>query len=238
MKRFYKLVTIQPREGGYALHLDARPVKTPSGKILLAPNENFATALQGEWAAQIDNIIPETMPLTQMMSTQIDQVSEQRASMSASILNYLDTDLLCYRAGELPPGIQEAQAAQWDPWLTWFEKRFGRALETTTGLTALMQAAQAHDSVQSHVHSFNDAEFTVLQIVVPMTGSLVLGLAFIDGTITPEQVYNAARVEENFKAKLYNEAFYGPDPAQEKKDAAMLRDLEAAAQFLKLTSAK
>jgi chaperone required for assembly of F1-ATPase len=236
MKRFYKLVTIQPREGGYALHLDARPVKTPSGKILLAPNENLATALQDEWAAQVEKIDPATMPLTQMLSTQIDQVSEQRASMSASVLNYLDTDLLCYRAGELPPGIHEAQAAQWDPWLVWFEKRFGSALETTTGLAALTQEIQAHEAVQTQVQSLKDSDFTVLQIVVPMTGSLVLGLAFIEGAITPEQVFNAARAEENFKAKLYNEAFYGPDPAQEKKDAAMLRDLEAAAQFLELSA--
>ncbi len=43
---------------------------------------------------------------------------------------------------------------------------------------------------------------------------------------------DAARVEEQFKAEIYNEELYGPDPHEEKKDTAKKNDLEASAQFL------
>ncbi|MCB9982513.1 MAG: ATP12 chaperone family protein [Rhodospirillales bacterium] len=233
MKRFYKLVSIRHDKDGWAVHLDGRPVKTPLKKTLLAPNEALAAAIQAEWAAQGESIDPETMPLTQILSTQIDRVSGQRAAMSAELLKFLDTDLLCYRAPkDQPPGQAEKQAESWDPWLQWFADEFGAALETTTAIAALKQPAAAHKAVKEKVAVLDDARFTILQLAVPLSGSLVLGLAFVDGKISPQDIYNAARVEEQFKDKIYNAEIYGRDPASEKKDAAMLRDLEAAAQFL------
>ena len=67
---------------------------------------------------------------------------------------------------------------------------------------------------------------------MPLTGSLLLGLAFVRQAITPEEAFAAARVEESHKAELYNEAKHGPDPAQEKKDREALRDLQAARDYL------
>jgi chaperone required for assembly of F1-ATPase len=233
MKRFYKLVSIDKGAQGYAVHLDGRPVKTTGGKILSAHSENLANALQREWAAQENTIKPQTMPLTQILNTQLDQVAVNREAMSKEVLKYFDTDLLCYRAGPQPEGQAEAQVQAWDPWLKWFEKRFGFKLETTTALTALHQPQGAHEAVKSYVQALSDAQFTVLQIVVPLSGSLILGLAFVEQAIDPETLFAAIRVEENFKAKIYNEEFYGPDPAQGKKDQAIRADLEAAEQYLK-----
>ncbi len=235
MKRFYKLVSTHREAEGYAIHLDGRPVKTPMRTVLIAPNEALANEIVKEWAAQEDMIDPETMPLTQILSTQIDRVSGQREEMSVPLLKYLDTDLLCYRAPkDEPPGQAEKQAEIWDPSLAWFEKRFGTALQTTSDLIALAQPESAHKAVQETVESYDEARFTALQLVVPLAGSLVLALAFIEGEITPQELYIATRVEEHFKDEIYNAEKYGRDPLIEKKDAAMMRDLEATATFLKL----
>ncbi len=235
MKRFYKLVSTHQEAEGWAIHLDGKPVKTPLRVSLLAPNEALADEVMKEWAAQEEQVDPDAMPLTQILSTQIDRVSEQRTIMSTEILKFLDTDLLCYRAPkDQPPGQAERQADIWNPWLNWFEQRFNTKLQTTVDLVALTQAPQAHKGAKDAVENFDDAHFTALQLVVPLAGSLVLGLAFVEGVITPEQLYEAARVEEHFKDKIYNAEKYGRDPLQEKKDAAMLRDLEAASLFLKL----
>lgn len=234
MKRFYKLVSFQPHQGEYAITLDGRMMKTPLGSVLTVKTHALAQALQEEWAAQGNEIVPVSMPLTHIVSTQIDQVAYQRTAMSATILKYLDTDLLCYRAGDIPPGMQEAQEKAWDPWLKWFQERFGFGLQTTTSLQALDQPANAHTVVKAFIENLSAEYFTVLQMIVPMCGSIVLGLAFIEEALSPQDVYNAARVEENFRAKIYNEEFYGPDPAQSKKDAAFMSDLIAAERFLKL----
>ncbi len=233
MKRFYKLVSVAEARGGFSILLDGKPVKAPSKKLLLAPTKDMAEAIMQEWGAQVDHIIPDTMPLTQILTTRIDRVATERGVMTGALLKYIDTDLLCYRA-DYPPELAEKQAEAWDRWLAWFAEKSGTKLATTTGLAALAQPQQAHKAARDFVAGLDDDRFTVFQMVASLAGSIILGLAFAEGKISPGEVFAAARVEENYKAGLYNEQKYGPDPAQEKKDRAMLADLEAAATYLKL----
>ncbi|MCD8494170.1 MAG: ATP12 family chaperone protein [Alphaproteobacteria bacterium] len=233
MKRFYKLVSIRPEEGGFAVCLDGRPVKTPARHTLVAPNEKLAEALMAEWAGQGDEVKPESMPLTQLLNTQIDKVRGERVEMESLVLKYLDTDLLCYRCEE-PPEVAAAQNEHWNPWLEWFAGEFDERLATTTGLAALKHPASLHEKVGAHVRALDDGRFTALQMAVPLAGSLVLGLAFVNGAATPGQMMDAMFAEENYKGVLYREDQYGPDPLTEKKRAAARRDLEGAALFLAL----
>ncbi|HBR67765.1 MAG TPA: ATP12 chaperone family protein [Rhodospirillaceae bacterium] len=234
MKRFYKLVSFQSEPaGGFSIRLDGRPVKVPSGAVMLAPSEDMAGALVKEWAAQGEKIVPDMMPLTQILTTRIDRVSKERSAMTDALMKYLDTDLLCYRAAQ-PAELAKMQQESWDPFLAWFAEAFGVRPQTTTGLAALKQGAALHSAVHEHVNKMTDDVFTVLQLVSSLSGSLILGLAFCAGKITPEQVFDCAHVEERHKAAIYNEDFYGPDPAEAKKRSAMRADLEAAAVYLKL----
>ncbi|MEM7650933.1 MAG: ATP12 family protein [Pseudomonadota bacterium] len=233
MKRFYKLVSSAKETGGWSIQLDGKPVKTPMKATLLAPNQALADLIVQEWAAQEDIIDPETMPITQILSTQTDQVANQRAEMSVEILKYLDTDLLCYRAGVEPPGQADAQAQSWNPWLKWFEDKFGEKLKTTTDLVALRHDESAHKAAREFAEALDDAHFTVLQMLVPLSGSLVLAMAFTERAISPQELFDATHVEEHFKDKIYNAELYGRDPLQEQKDEVMMRDLKAAEVFLK-----
>lgn len=234
MKRFYKLVSSQGEPGGgFSIRLDGKAVKAPSGALLLATSENLAMEIVKEWAAQGDKIVPDSMPLTQILTTRIDRVSKEREAMTETLMKYLDTDLLCYRAAH-PLELAKMQQESWDPWLLWFEKFFKIMPQTTTGLAALKQGAGLHRAVYERVLKMTDDVFTVLQLVSGLSGSLILGLAFCADKITPEQVFDCAHVEERHKAAIYNEDFYGPDPAEAKKRASMRADLEAAAVYLKL----
>ena len=233
MKRFYKIVTTVKAPGGHEIHLDGKPVKTPSGAALCAPTAALATAMMREWAAQEAHIVPESMPLTQILITALDRVARERAAMEKTVLGFLDTDLLCYRA-VLPAETAKRQTAAWNPWLQWFEKQYAVRLLTTEGLRTVTQPPEAHSAACAVVQGMDDLNFTVAQIVVSLSGSLVLGLAFMADVATPEQVFAAATVEENFKSEFYNEAHYGLAPHEEKRRAAMLRDLMAAREFLSL----
>lgn len=231
MKRFYKMVSLRGEPGGYAICLDGRPVKTPARATLLAPSRALAEALQAEWAGQAEEVRPESMPLTQLLNTHIDKVSRARAGMESLVLKYLDTDLLCYRCEE-PPEVAAVQSRYWDPWLAWFEETFGERLETTSGFAALRHPASAHGKVAKHVRELDNGRFTVLQMAVPMAGSLVLGLAFTAGAADTDALMEAMFAEENYKGILYREDQYGPDPLTEKKRIASRRDLEGAARYL------
>lgn len=231
MKRFYKIVTSVHGDDGWAIHLDGKPVKTASGRVLCAPSEPVAAGIVAEWATQVANIDPETMPLTQILSTAIDHVQHHRATIADNMLNYLDTDLLLYRT-TLPEILAERQCAAWDPWVRWFEARAGVTLKTTTDLQALEQDPMAHDYAAKVVHAMDLWTFNAAQIVTSISGSVILALAFVAGDAADEDVFNAAQVEEIYKGELYNEPLYGADPNIEKARASLRRDLGAIRIFL------
>lgn len=233
MKRFYKLVSVAHSAAGHAILLDGKPVKTPGKLPLLAPNAAIADALMAEWAAQGETIDPETMPITQIVTTAIDRAIPQRAHITREVLGYLDTDLLCYRADD-PPEVAAAQAACWDAALLWFAGRFGVPLATTTGLAALKQPQAAHAAAAEAVDAMDDYRFAAFQMVVSITGSLVLALGFAEGAFEADTLYKAMHVEEDYKAALYNEDFYGRAPHQEKREAGVRRDLDAAEKLISL----
>jgi chaperone required for assembly of F1-ATPase len=235
MKRFYKLVSTQETNNGYLIMLDGRAVKTAMKEELLASTEALANALVLEWSGQEEEIVPDSMPLTQILSTKIDRVAKERSAMEEILFKYVDTDLLCYRTDH-PPELQTAQEEAWDGYLEWFENEHGANLETTHAITALTQSAAAHDAIQSNIKSLSDDHFTVLQLVSSSCGSLVLGLAALVGKANADELYAAIRVEEKFKAEIYNEEFYGGDPAQEQKDKAIQADLKSALEYLELLS--
>lgn len=231
MKKFYKLVSTRAADGGWLIELDGKPVRTPAGAKLSAPSPTLADHIAREWSAQENDILPETMPLTQMLVTVIDRIASQRPAMETAILAYLDTDLLCYRAAE-PPELVEKETAARDPWLRWFEREHGITLETTTGLTALKQPRKAHETVTATVSAMDIWHFNVAQMITGATGSLVLALAFVTGAASENDILQALYVEENYKSRIYNEEFYGRAPHQEKAMQGVARDVKAGRVFL------
>ncbi len=232
MKRIYKTVAVHDTGKGFEIHLDGRPARMPGGDVLRAPSEGLAQAIADEWDAQGNDILPDTMPLTQILTTALDRVVSERQNMMRPLMAFLDTDLLCYRTAQ--PVIAQRQAAVWDPWLDWFHGAYQISLKTTDDLQALRQPDRAHDIVRSILDDMDLYRFTVMQIVTDLTGSSVLAMAFTGGAITPDQAYEAANVDEIYKSEIYNEDFYGAAPNQQKRNDAMKRDLHAAREFLHL----
>jgi ATP synthase F1 complex assembly factor 2 len=65
MKRFWKKVDIEKRGDSVVVTLDARPLKTPSGKPLLVPSTKdlLATLIAAEWDHQTSVIKPHALPM-------------------------------------------------------------------------------------------------------------------------------------------------------------------------------
>jgi chaperone required for assembly of F1-ATPase len=231
MKRFYKLVSVEKADGGYHILLDGRAVKRKAGPTLKCLNENIANRIMQEWAEQKDEIIPDNMPFTQIENTRLDRVAVERDAMSANIFKYLNTDLLCYTV-DATKELVKLQDDAWAPWRTWFENKFGVTLQTTNSLAAIQQDEKAHKAAAQYIESLDDVYFTILQIIVPLSGSLVLGVAFIEGAANADDIFKAAYVEEDYKAVLYDADKYGNDPLIEKQQKATRRELEAAFEYL------
>ena len=231
MKRFYKLVSSKKVPEGYAIFLDDKAIKTKSGKQLFAPTEEIANKIVQEWAEQKDVINPEIMPFTQILNTKIDRVSKERCSMNETVLKYIDTDLLCYCVSE-PEELVQLQEEKWLKWRMWAEEEFSCKIEVTTGLAALSQPKKLHKQLKTYVEALNDDDFTVLQIIVSLSGSLILGLSVLKEAAGVQDVFEACFLEERFKETLYDTEKYGLDPHMEIQQQAVLRDLQACTAYL------
>jgi chaperone required for assembly of F1-ATPase len=232
MKRVYKVASHTKTEDGWVVQLDGKSVKTPSGQPLAAPNRAVADAIVREWSEQKDDIVPDSMPITQILNTAIDRMRE-RDAMTKTLLTYLDTDLLCYRVKE-PLELSKRQKEVWDRWLTWFDEHFESPLDVTFGIEALKQDSDTHRQIWNYIEALDEYYFAVLQIVTALSGSIVLGLAFLENEAGPEDIFNAAELEEIYHAQLAGEDVHGADPVQERRQKAMKRDLESAKDFLGL----
>ena len=71
-KRFYKEAGVVEGEGGFAVQLDGKQVRTPSGRPLVAPDRTIADGIVAEWNAQGETIDPQTMPLTRFANSVIE----------------------------------------------------------------------------------------------------------------------------------------------------------------------
>jgi ATP synthase mitochondrial F1 complex assembly factor 2 len=65
LKRFWKTVGVETRDDAYAVTLDKRALKTPSGNAFRVPHEKslVATLVAAEWENQETLIKPHALPL-------------------------------------------------------------------------------------------------------------------------------------------------------------------------------
>ncbi len=57
-KRFYKAVSVAPRDDLFEVHLDGRAIRTPAKQPLAVATEPLARAIAAEWEAQANASIP------------------------------------------------------------------------------------------------------------------------------------------------------------------------------------
>jgi chaperone required for assembly of F1-ATPase len=230
-RRFYREAAAVAVPGGWGIALDGKRVRTPAKNPLVLESRALAEAIAAEWQAQEARVKPETMPLMQLASTAIDRVAPDRARIVAETAAYAGTDLVCYRA-EGPEELVGRQAEAWDPLIAWLRERFDASLTTASGIMAVEQSDATLTGLRRAVEAQDDLRLTALSVATGAAGSLVIGLALLDGRLTPEQAAASAQLDE-----LYQAERWGIDREAEIRRAAQAADLAHARRFLDLLAA-
>jgi chaperone required for assembly of F1-ATPase len=228
MKRFYEQATASPEEGGVAILLDSRPVRTPSRALLRVPTEELAEAIAGEWNEQGDEIDPRSMPLTGLANAAIDRVAPDPTAFGRNLAEYGESDLLCYRA-EGPQSLVERQSRVWDPLLGWARTRFRIEIQTTTGVMHRRQHAETVEQLARAVAARGAFQLAGLAPLVTISGSLIIALALAEGAIGLETAWDSAMLDEAWQAEQW-----GADPLAAASLENRRREFEAAYLFLTL----
>jgi len=226
--KFYRSVSVSAQDGGHAVLLDGKPLRTPGGSILILPTEALAEAIAQEWREQGAHVDPARMPLTGLAHVAIDTIPARRNEVADHALGFGRSDLLCYRA-EDPLELVHRQAAVWDPLLDWLREHYGIELKTGSGLRFVNQAAEALERMAALVGTLDAFELVALDRAAGLTGSLVLALALLSGRLDAAAAFAAAHIDEAFQTEKW-----GRDAEAEARRDRMRHELAAAERFLEL----
>ncbi|HEX4738994.1 MAG TPA: ATP12 family protein [Allosphingosinicella sp.] len=228
MKRFYRQATAAPAEGGVAILLDGRPVKTPARNPLVVPTEELGEAIAAEWNGQGEEIDPRAMPLTGLANAAIDRVVPDPAAFARNLAAYGESDLLCYRS-EGPPELVRRQEERWDRLLAWARRRYDVDFETVCGVMHKPQPAETVDRLARAVATRDPFRLAALSPLVTISGSLVVALALEEGEIGRDEAWAAATLDEAWQAEQW-----GEDALATQALEARRRDFDAAYRLLTL----
>lgn len=220
-RRFWTEAREVPAEGGFAVALDGRPLRTPARAPVVVPTEALACALAEEWQAQSEVIDPHSMPRTRMTNSAIDTVARNRAAVFETVAAYGDCDLLCYRASH-PEALVARQAAAWDPLLTWAEEALSARLEIAAGVMHRPQPPEALAALRAALDRAGAFELAALHELVALSGSLVIGLRVGAGGADPAALWEVSRLDEHWQAELWGRDDEAEAQAETRREAFLL----------------
>ncbi|MDR3326153.1 MAG: ATPase [Rhodospirillaceae bacterium] len=232
MKRFYTEYTIVSSDIGFSIALDKKLVLTPCGNILIIQCIELAEIIAKELMIKGEIIYHESMPFFRLASTVFDCVIPNQTTIIQQLLNYAETDLICYRA-RTPKNLAERQKQLWQPIVDWLMKILEIDIQITCGVIPIVQSNRTIAILHDAIWRYDFIRLTVLQNIVLATGSLFLGLALIEEYITSEDVFIASQLDEIYQTKLY-----GEDVEAARSRDVLNKDIQIATLFLKLSCSK
>jgi chaperone required for assembly of F1-ATPase len=228
VKRFWKSAAAVEADGGFAIELDGRQVRTPARAELLVPTRPLADAIASEWNECGHEVDPRAMPMTGLANAAIDRVSPDNQTFAASLARYSETDLICYRA-EGPEALVERQAESWDALLGWARRRYDVDFACQRGVIHVAQPEETIRKLDHAVAALDAFRLAGLAPLVTIGGSLVAGLAVLEQMMPATEAWEAVSLDDRWQIEQW-----GADAEAEAALDARRRDFLAAARFIEL----
>ncbi|WP_191061916.1 ATP12 family chaperone protein [Geminicoccus harenae] len=226
MKRFFKQVGIARHGDEWQVLLDGKPIRTPLRRTLALPTEALARAVAVEWEGQDEELQPATMRVTRLATTSVDLMPERRQPAIRQVMDYLGTDMLCYRASD-PRDLAQRQDEAWQPWLDWLAGAFDVRLPVHRTVLPQEAPAGAEERLLPVVEALDGWQLVALHAAVTITHSLVLGLAMMEAVLPADEAFEVAQLDT-----LYQVEHWGEDPEITRRHAGLRAELEAVERFV------
>ena len=226
-KRFYKQASVAEKDGGFAVLLDGKTVKTPARNGLVLPNRILAEIIASEFEAQQHTIDPAKMPATRLVNSIVDGVKQNMEAVLDEIVKFVSNDMLFYRA-ESPKELVKRQHLHWDPVLEWVQKKYGARFILTQGVMFVEQPDDSISAIRAHLrHIDSPYVLAALHSITTLCGSALLALAVAEGGLNLQEAWKLAHLDEDWTIE-----HWGEDVQATRKRAYHQAEYEAAVSVL------
>jgi chaperone required for assembly of F1-ATPase len=232
MKRFWETASVVREGVAFAVRLDGKPMRLPERAPLALPGIELAEAIAAEWQAaggdKGGDFTPDDLPLTRLAATAQERIAPDPGPTIEALAQYGQSDLLCYRA-DRPEELVARQALLWQPWLDRAARLYGAHLRVVLGVMPQAQPVEALAALREALAGRSACELAGLGVLVPVTGSLVLGLAVADGALNAGRATDLAFLDQDFQAEKW-----GLDAEAVARRRAVEAEIGQAARFIEL----
>ena len=223
MRRFYAppWTWPRPRAAGFAVRLDGRTPRSPAGRPLVLPTLALAELIAQEWAAQGENIDPDTMLATRLAWTALALDEAGRAAAVERVAAFAGAGpaLLLRRLARRPAGAPGAALGAGD---RLGRRSAGRDIPPHPGRRPPAAARSDARPDPRLAGAEDDFALTGLVDAAGLFGSAILAFALRRAELTAEAAFALSRLDETFQ-----EEKWGVD-----SDAAFRADAMAAEAVL------
>ena len=201
MRKFWETIQLKKTDiSSYEIFLDDKILKTPLKKKLIIPNIKIAEEIYKEWNQDTNIIDTDAMVFYGILSTSIDKICNNRKLYIDDILDFIDTDLTCYRA-EKPNDLVQWQSKNWDPILLKVEKYINNKINVFKGIMPLKQDKEIHVKITKFLTKFTDLEIIVLHRITNITGSIFLSLCILSDDKIKAKAFELSHLDELWQAE-------------------------------------
>ena len=201
MRKFWEKVQLKKNHiSSYEIFLDNKILRTPLKKKLTIPNKKIGEEIYNEWNQDTNIIDTDAMIFYGILSTSIDKISGNRKLYIDDILDFIDTDLTCYRA-EKPNDLVQWQSKNWDPILLKVENYINNKINVFKGIMPLKQDKEIHIKITKFLTKFTDLEIVVLHRITNITGSVFLSLCILSNDKIKEKAFELSHLDELWQAE-------------------------------------
>jgi len=227
-KRFYKEVGVGTVGDGYAVTLDGKTPRTPGQVPVVVPSQALAEAMAAEWAVQVEDINPETMPVVRLVNAALEAGGTRVPALRAEIVKYAGNDLLLYRA-DSPRELVAEQERQWDAALVALARHFGVRFQPTVGILHQSQPESTLERLAAALDGTGVIDLVALNSITGITGSGLLTIGWHVGLFDEETVWTAAHVDEDHNIRLWGAVEEAMERRQKRR-----RDYDAALRVARM----
>ncbi|TCD06243.1 molecular chaperone [Erythrobacteraceae bacterium CFH 75059] len=203
MKRFYRDATVEKVDGGFAVALDGRVLRTQrERRIQCLPSRASAELLAEEWARQGDTIDPSDFPLRALADFALEEIAHAPEAATGRILRFGETDTLCYRAHPDEP-LHVRQIAVWDPLLADLERRLCVRFRRIGGVSYRPQHPETLHALHDVLTPLHPVVLAAAEQMASLSASLVITLLATLPGADEDALWSAATLEEEWQAEQW-----------------------------------
>ena len=192
----------------FVYYRNNKKLKTTKGNVIKVLGLDFAQKILNKIEKE-KNIKGSNFLKLFFFSSDLDV--KQRCVIKKSIIKYLDTDLVCYRANK-GTELEKMQSKYWDPYIVFCERNFKLNYKKNYTIMPSKQEISNKEKVVKLLDNMDKYTLTAFFFLVQVTNSIIISLNILYKSVSNNLVWRDCNLEDE-----YNQLKWGTDEDFKKK---------------------